>query len=68
MDNFNKVVILTPEEFEQYLKKYLLLTLEEKYEYNIDRLYLYEMSSKSKFIYISHKDKTICISGTEGGE
>lgn len=68
MDNFNKVVILTPEEFEQYLKKYLLLTLEEKYEYNVDRLYLYELSSKSKFIYISHKDKTICISGSEGGE
>lgn len=68
MDKFNKVVILIPEEFEQYLKKYLLLTLEEKYEYNVDRLYLYEMSSKSKFIYISHKDKTICISASEGRE
>ena len=67
MDKSNKMVLLTPEEFEQYLKDYIKQMTSGKREFN-DPLPFCEICDQSNLIHVSQHENCIHVSGTKNGE
>ncbi len=67
MDKSNKMVLLTPEEFGQYLKDYIRQMTSGKREFN-DPLPFCEICDQSNLIHISQHENCIRVSGTKNGE